>query len=77
MKPVDVLIHIRQRLDAGSRYVVDDSLRKMPGVIAPWFTPHKESLSLVIVYYNPKIVSATSVLARVRRLGFDASLIAI
>lgn len=77
MKPVDVLIHIRQRLDAGSRHLVDDSLRKVPGVIAPWFTPHKESLSLVVVYYNPKLVSATSVLASIRRLGFDASLIAI
>lgn len=77
MKPVDVLIHIRQRLDAGSRHVVDTSLRKVPGVVAPWFTPHKESLSLIIVYYNPGIISATGVLASLRKLGFEASLIAI
>jgi len=77
MKPVDVLIHIRQRLDAGSRHVVDDTLRKVPGVIAPWITPRMESLSLVVVYYNPKMISATSLLARIRRMGFDASLIAI
>lgn len=71
------MIHLRQRLDAGTRHVVDESLRKIPGVIAPWFTPRMESLSLVVVYYNPKMVTATGVLAGLRRLGFDASLIAI
>ncbi|MFV1998071.1 MAG: hypothetical protein ACC641_08675 [Acidiferrobacterales bacterium] len=77
MKPVDVLIHIRQRLDAGSSHIVDDCLRKIPGVVAPWFTPRMESLSLVVVYYNPNVITATAVLAGLRRLGFDASLIAI
>lgn len=77
MKPVDVLIHIHQRLDDGSRLVIDTSLRKVPGVVAPWFAPQKKSLSFVIVYYNPTIISATGVLARLRKLGFDASLIAI
>jgi len=77
MKPVDVLIHIRQRLDDGSRLVIDTSLRKVPGVVAPWFVPQHKSLSFVVVYYNPSIISATDLLACVRRLGFNASLIAI
>lgn len=77
MKPVDVLLHFRPHLDAGSHHLVDEALRKIPGVVAPWFAPHKESLSLVIVYYNPKIVSATGLLARIRRLGFSANIIAI
>lgn len=71
------MIHIHQPLDAGTRHVVDESLRKIPGVVAPWFTPRMESLSLVIVYYNPKMVTATSLLSGLRRIGFDASLIAI
>ena len=77
MKPVDVLIHIRQHLDVGSHLLLDNALRKIPGVIAPWFTPHKQSLSLVFIYYNPKLISATKVLERIRLLGFKASLIAI
>ena len=77
MKPVDVLIHIRPHLDAGSHHLLDEAIRKIPGVIAPWFTPHKSSVSFVIIYYNPKKVSATKLLVRVRRLGFNASLIAI
>jgi hypothetical protein len=75
MKPVDVLIHFRQRPDAGSRHVIDSTLRKLPGVIAPWFAPQKEFL--VVVYYNPTLVTAKAVLMCVRRLGFDANLVAI
>jgi hypothetical protein len=75
MKPVDVLIHFRQRPDAGSRHVIDSTLRNLPGVIAPWFAPHKEYL--VVVYYNPSLVNSKGVLNCVRRMGFDASLVAI
>ena len=77
MEPVDVLIHIRQHLDDGSRLVIDTSLRKVPGVVAPWFVPQDKSLSFIIVYYNPSIISATSLLGCVRHLGFNASLIAM
>lgn len=77
MKPVDVLIHIRQKLDDGSRHLIDGSLRKVPGVIAPWFAPHKKTVSLMVVYYDPEVITATSLLSCVRRLGFSASLIAI
>jgi len=75
MKPVDVLLYFRHRPDAGSRHVIDSTLRKLPGVVAPWFAPHKEYL--VVVYYNPSVVSSKGVLNCVRRLGFDASLVAI
>ena len=75
MKPVDVLIHFRQHLDAGSRHVVESSLRNLPGVVAPWFAPQKENL--VVVYYNPLVVDSKGVLTCVRRLGFEASLVAI
>jgi hypothetical protein len=75
MKPVDVLIYFRQRLDAGSRHVVENTLRNLPGVVAPWFAPQKEYL--VVVYYNPMVVDSKGVLSCVRRLGFEASLVAI
>jgi hypothetical protein len=75
MKPVDVLIHFRQHLDAGSKHVIETTLRSLPGVVAPWFAPQKEFL--VVVYYNPSRISSIVVLNSVRRLGFKASLVAI
>lgn len=75
MKPVDVLIHFRQHLDAGSKHVIETTLRNLPGVVAPWFAPQKEYL--VVVYYNPSQVSSIVVLNSIRRLGFKASLVAI
>ena len=75
MKPVDVLIHIRQHIDAGTKHVIENTLRSVPGVVAPWFAPHNDRL--IMVYYNPSKVSSTGVLNSLRKLGFKASLIAI
>ncbi|MEJ2106668.1 MAG: hypothetical protein P8X48_04970 [Acidiferrobacteraceae bacterium] len=75
MKPVDVVIYFRKGLDTGSRQFLEKSLRKTPGVVAPWFTPGRNTL--MIVYYNPDVTNSLSVLKRVRKLGHPASLVAI
>ena len=75
MKPVDVLIHIRQHLDAGSKHVIENTLRNEPGIVAPWFAPKKDYL--VVVYYNPSQINSIGILNSLRKLGFKASLVAM
>jgi hypothetical protein len=75
MRPVDVVIYFRKGLDTGSRQFIEKSLRKTPGVVAPWFAPGRNKL--MIVYYNPDVTTSLSVLNRVRRLGHPASLVAM
>ena len=66
-------MHIKQGLDPGAKRILDDRLRQLPGVIAPWFHPEKDHVMLI--YYNPTKTAATTLLAQVKTLGYIATLI--
>ena len=69
------MIYLGRKLNDSDRLILDNTLRKISGVVAPWFTPRLTQV--VFVYYNPHLISTSVVLASVRRLGFEASLVAL
>jgi hypothetical protein len=73
MRPADILIYLHEGIDAGSRPHLDNALRRIPGVVAPWFPPNRRSL--LFVYYNPGELNALRLIQRVRKLGYQASLV--
>lgn len=75
MRPVDIMIHVRRRLNDSDRLILDNSLRKLTGVVAPWFAPRLHKV--IVVYYNPGMTNANTLLSAVRRLGYEASLVAM
>ncbi len=70
MYVAETFMHIKQGLDAGEKMILDDKLRQVPGVIAPWFHPERDRVMLI--YYNPVKTSAVALLAQVKALGYQA-----
>ena len=69
------MIYLGRKLNDSDRLILENTLRKVNGIIAPWFTPRLTQV--MVVYYNPYLVTMSVVLASVRRLGFEASLVAL
>lgn len=75
MATVDTMIYLKRTIDENERQLLDQGLRKVRGVIAPWFAPH--SKSTVLVYFNPELTDPASVLGCIRQLGFDGCIVSL
>jgi len=73
MHTASILFYIRDSLDDITIKMVDEKLRKVPGVIAPWFNPERDHL--LFVYFNPEKTRASVLLNKVRKFGLDAKII--
>lgn len=73
MNVVDILIHIKSKLDDHKRSVLVSELRTQSGVIAPRFVPNKKHL--LIVAYNPGMTNTGSLISKITGLGVEASLV--
>jgi len=69
------MIYLGRKLNDSDRLILENTLRRINGIIAPWFTPRLTQV--MVVYYNPHLIKMSVVLASVRRLGFEASLISL
>lgn len=69
----DVLIHIDQSIGKNERDFLEESMRSLPGVVAPRFTPGKPHL--LVVAFDPKRIKASAMLASVKRRGYAAQLV--
>jgi len=52
---------------------VDENLRLVPGIVAPWQSP--VTRQIVLIYYNPARIQASEVIKSVRNFGYDACVI--
>ncbi|MFQ5754543.1 MAG: hypothetical protein ACE5H7_00455 [Acidiferrobacterales bacterium] len=68
----ETFMHVKEGLDAGARKILDEKLRQLPGVIAPWLYPEKEHQMLI--YYNPTKIEAVTLVARLEALGYHAKI---
>jgi len=69
----DVMIHINESLSEEARSSLENTLRKVEGVVTPRFNPGKEHL-LVIAYDTEKTNTAV-LLEKAREAGFTAQLV--
>jgi len=69
----DVMIHINESLDEEARSALENSLRKVEGVVTPRFNLGKEHL-LVIAYDTGK-TSTSALLEQTRAAGYTAQLV--
>ena len=75
MKPVDIMIYLKRKLNDSDRLILDKTLRNIEGVVAPWFAPQLKQV--MVIYYNPEITNTSIVLAAVRHLGYEAKLVSL
>jgi hypothetical protein len=66
----DVVLHVNETLDPNARHELEDQMRAMDGVICPRFNDSKTHL--MIVAYDPDLLSTGDVLNEVRRKGYHA-----
>jgi hypothetical protein len=71
----DVMIHVPQPLSRDARGALEDSLRDVPGVVAPRFNPGREHLLLVA--FDPDKIGPAELLKAVRAAGGDARLVGL
>ena len=68
-----VFIYFKGCMTEAGWLQVDENLRHIPGVIAPWQSPNAHQI--VLVYYNPTLIRVTDVIKGVRNYGYDACVI--
>jgi hypothetical protein len=69
----DVMIHINESLNEEARSSLEDTLRKVEGVVTPRFNAGKEHL-LMIAYDTEKTNTAV-LLEKTRTAGYTAKLV--
>lgn len=69
----DVIVHLPQALDAGARRRLARTLENERGVTHANPSPHARQL--MIVHYDPQVISALGVLRTVHAQGISARLI--
>lgn len=69
----DVMIHINESLSAEARSSLENTMRKVEGVISPGFNPDKEHL--LVIAYNPEKTDTAALLAKAREAGYTAQLV--
>jgi len=72
---VDTLIYLRRSISDSERLLLDQGLRRIRGIVAPWFTPAMPSA--VLVYFNPELTDMFAILAAVKRLGYDGRIVSL
>lgn len=68
-----ILLYTREKLNDVTLKLMEQRLRKVPGVIAPWF--HPERAHLLFIYFNPAKTRGTALVNKVRQFGLDAKII--
>lgn len=73
MNICDVMIHINEPLSAEARASLENTMRKVEGVISPGFNPDKEHL--LVIAYNSDKTNTTVLLEKARAEGYTAQLV--
>jgi hypothetical protein len=73
MNIADILIYIKTRLDVNRRNVLVSELRNQDGVIAPRFVDNHQNM--LVVAYNADMTSTGKLIANVKDMGIEASLV--
>lgn len=73
MQLSDVLVHVSDKTSGVEKSHLVNQLRDLNGVIAPWFTEHREHL--LLVSYNSDAIAALSLLNEVQQNGYHAQLL--
>ena len=69
----DVMIHINESLSREEIAALENSLRKVEGVISPNFNPGKEHL--LMISYDMEKTSSAVLLGKTRAAGYTAQLV--
>lgn len=69
----DVIIHINESMNAEARTSLENSMRKIEGVVSPGFNADKEHL--LIITYDTEQTDATALLEQARAAGYTAQLV--
>ena len=72
-KTVDVLVHVDEALDPAGQALLDFRVRQLDGVSSVRIPPRRPHLMLV--EYNPALVSSQQILASVKQLWWRAKLV--
>lgn len=76
IEPMDtgsILLYTREKLDDVTLKIMEQRLRKVPGVIAPWF--HPQRAHLLFIYFNPAKTRGPALVYNLRKIGLDAKII--
>ena len=69
----DIMIHIKETLNAEQRTALENEIRKVEGVVSPGFNADKPHLLLIT--YNTEKSSTAVLLAKTRAAGYTAQLV--
>lgn len=69
----DVMIHINETLDETARKALENSIRKIDGVVSPKINPGTEHLLLVA--YDTHKTDAKTLLTQAQAAGYTAQLV--
>lgn len=69
----DVMIHINEPLSEEARTALENSMRKIEGVVSPGFNAGKTHL--LVITYNTEKTSAAVLLKEARAAGYTAQLV--
>lgn len=75
MDITDVFIHVHPELPADARTGLEEGLRSFDGVVSVHFNQQHEHL--LVVAYNPELISSAQVLEHVGERGVEASKIGL
>ncbi len=73
MSITDIMIHIKETLNEDARKSIEDSMRKINGVISPRFNAGKEHL--LMIAFDPEKTRAAALLEETRSAGYTANLV--
>ena len=69
----DVMIHINESLGEEARTSLEDTMRKIEGVVSPRFNAGKEHL--MVIAYDPEKTNTSVLLEKARAAGYTAQLV--
>ena len=73
MNITDVMIHINESMSEAARASLEDSMRKVEGVVSPRFSPSKQHLMLIA--FDPEKTNSVVLLEKARSAGYTAQLV--
>ncbi len=69
----DVIIHINEPLDTEARTALENTMRKIEGVVSPGFNAGKAHLLLIT--YNTETTTTAALLEKVRAAGYTGQVV--
>lgn len=69
----DVMIHINEPLSEEARTSLENTMRKVEGVVSPGFNAGKEHL--LMITYDTEKTNTAALLAKARAAGYTAQLV--